>query len=166
MRVQWWLSALALAVGIGAAPGRAVAQGLSAADARTFAGCYAVARGAWTKPVLRGPPFAPLMVRLDTLAPEEGWRGHWLAARVSWPAPGPGGRPPMWRPVGADSVEIMTWGISWEADVLYLRRDGELLRGVLRRTSDAIPVDSQRRILWDVWPRAPATVRRVACPAE
>jgi len=74
-------------------------------------------------------------------------------------------RPAWWRTIGADSIEIVTWSATTEAEVFYGHVAGDELRGVLRRTSDAIPMDPKtRRIQWDAWPWARATARRVACP--
>ena len=51
------------------------------------------------------------------------------------------------------------------AEAFYGRWVGGSLHGVLRRTSDAIPVDPlTKQILWDVWPWATASLARVQCP--
>jgi hypothetical protein len=74
-------------------------------------------------------------------------------------------RPAHWRRVSADSVVIVAWSTGTEAEVFYGRWASGSLRGVLRRTSDAIPVDPlTKRVLWDVWPWAKASLVPERCP--
>jgi hypothetical protein len=74
-------------------------------------------------------------------------------------------QPPWWRTIGADSIEITTWSATMESEEFYGHVAGAELSGVLRRTSDAVPMDPKTRgILWDAWPWARAIARRVACP--
>jgi hypothetical protein len=74
-------------------------------------------------------------------------------------------RPAMWQRVGRDSVVIFAWSTGTEAEAFYGRLAGRSLHGVVRRTSDAIPVDPvTKQIQWDVWPWAAASLVRVPCP--
>jgi hypothetical protein len=74
-------------------------------------------------------------------------------------------RPARWHRVGADSVVIVAWSTGTEAEVFYGRGAGGSLHGVLRRTSDAIPVDPRTNgIQWDMWPWASASLIRIPCP--
>ncbi len=137
-----------------------------------LAGCYHLALGPWSQRSPLGPPSPTEIFRLDTTPINNGSPGARVAARVipavllspadpraRWL------RPAWWRTIGADSIEIVTWSATTEAEVFYGHVAGDELRGVLRRTSDAIPMDPKtRRIQWDAWPWARATARRVACP--
>jgi hypothetical protein len=96
-------------------------------------------------------------MRLDTLLRTHGQRGYQYVAQI------PGGTGASWTPVGADSVEVITWLAQFEAEVLFLRSDEDTLRGMARRTTDAIPVDANRQIRWDVWPAATVVARPVSC---
>ena len=57
----------------------------------------------------------------------------------------------------------MTWATGFEAEILYMKPEGDGLLGVIRRTTDARPVDSLGRMRWDVWPFATVRAERVAC---
>jgi hypothetical protein len=97
------------------------------------------------------------MIRLDT-------------ARLVPPRPGypyrahiPGEVGTSWTPIGTDSLQVITWLARFEAEVLFLRLQGDSVQGFARRTTNAIPVDSTGRVRWDVWPAAPILARRVSC---
>jgi hypothetical protein len=122
-----------------------------------LAGCYALTVNPWIKPIRSGPAVAPSTIRLDTLFRAPGQRGYRYVAQI------PGGAGASWTPVGADSLEVITWLAQFEAEVLFLRSDGDSLRGMARRTTDAIPVDANRQIRWDVWPAAPVVARPTSC---
>jgi hypothetical protein len=144
-------------------------------DARragAFVGCYRLTNGPWSKNSLSRPAYPPEILRLDSTAArndQPGWRAatrvapaellstvdprsHWL-------------QPSSWRIVGADSVEIVTWTTATEGETFYGHVQGAALRGVLRHTSDAIPVDPKTGgVLWDEYPWAVATAQPVTCP--
>ena len=122
-----------------------------------LAGCYALTVGPWTKPIRSGPAVPPSTMRLDTLFRAPGQRGYRYVAQIS------GGTGATWTPVGADSLEVITWLAQFEAEVLFLRSDGDTLRGMARRSTDAIPVDANGQIRWDVWPAAPVVARSTRC---
>jgi len=74
-------------------------------------------------------------------------------------------RPAFWRIVRGDSVEIITWATATEAESFDGRFVGNKLRGVVRLTSDAIPMDPMtHRIDWNALPWARAKGERVRCP--
>lgn len=137
-----------------------------------LAGCYRLTLGPWSRITPLGPPSPTEIVRLDTTPAGNGIPGARAAGRVApaelLPPTDPRARwlrAPWWRMIGADSLEITTWATATEAETFYGHVVGGELRGVLRRTSDAIPVDPKTHgILWDAWPWARATARRVACP--
>ena len=140
--------------------------------ANRLIGCYRLTLGPWSKNTPLGPPTPTAIFRLDTTSARSGPPGARTAARVA-PAEllaptDPRARwlqPPWWRTVGEDSLDIVTWSTGTESEVFYGHLVGAEFRGVLRHTSDAIPVDPKTRaIQWDVWPWAPATARRIACP--
>jgi hypothetical protein len=142
---------------------------------RALAGCYALEIGAWSRAPTAGPASATTLVRLDTLPDRAGEpRGVFTAARLAPAEPEPAagraaaGRlfPAHWRLLPPDSVEMTPWGNGFEAEVFFGRVVGAELVGVVRRTSDALPVDpTTKRIVWDAYPTAPAKGRRVPCPS-
>ena len=165
MHLTSWLQPLLLTVIVLAAspllstaqrPGeRAKQADVSPAE---FAGCYELTSGYWSQPIRSGPPAPPSAIRLDTIPRGTARSGHRFIARVPDPT-----RSARWTPMGSDSLEVVTWLDRLEGEVLYLRREGDMLRGVARRTTDAIPVDSTGRVLWEVWPAAVIEARRVRC---
>lgn len=163
-----------LAFGLLLTTGRVQAQTVPGAkhSAKGFAGCYRLILGPWSKVTPLGPHSPTEIVRLDTTSIDNGIDGSRAAARVApadlarptvprsnWL------RPPFWRLIGSDSLVIVTWSTGTEAEVFYGHTVGTELRGMLRLTSDARPMDPKTgRIMWDVWPWARATARRAACP--
>lgn len=144
----------------------------SIAAGHQLVGCYRLTLGPWSQSSRLGPPSPTEIFRLDsTIAPRAlpGWR---VAARLApvdlLPPTDPRAqwlKPAMWRMIGSDSLEIITWSTGMEAESFHGHVARDELRGVLRRTSDAIPMDPKTgRIMWDAWPWAKATARRVACP--
>lgn len=135
-------------------------------------GCYRLTLGPWSTRVRSGPSTGTEVFRLDTTSISNGIPGARAAARVAPAELVPPTDPrakwlhaPWWRMMGADSLEITTWSTGTASETFYGHVAGAELRGVLRNMSDAIPIDPKtRRIQWDVWPWAPATARRVACP--
>lgn len=135
-------------------------------------GCYRLTLGPWSNASGLGPAKPTAVVRLDTIAPSPGAPGWLVAERVEPAEFAPPGdwrlrwqHPARWRRVGADSVVIVAWSTGTEAEVFYGRWAAGSLQGVMRRTSDAIPVDPKsKRIQWDVWPWAPASAILVPCP--
>jgi len=135
-------------------------------------GCYRFTLGPWSQNTSLGPPSQTEVVRLDTAIATRAVPGSRVAARVApvdilaptdprakWL------QPASWRVIGSDSLEISTWSTGTEGESFHGHVTGAELRGVMRRTSDAIPVDPKtHRVMWDVWPWATATARRVACP--
>jgi acetyl esterase/lipase len=135
-------------------------------------GCYRLTLGPWSKITPLGPPSPTEIFRLDSTSIRNGVPNARSAARLVpadlLPPTDPRARwmqPPWWRTIGADSIEITTWSATMESEEFYGHVAGAELSGVLRRTSDAVPKDPRTRgILWDAWPWARATARRVACP--
>ena len=135
-------------------------------------GCYRLTNGPWSKNSFSLPAYPPEIVRLDSTAARNARPGALAVARVTptqlfspvdprshWL------QPSSWRLVGADSVEIVTWTTSTEGETFYGHVQGAALRGVLRHTSDAIPVDPKTGgVLWDEYPWAVASARPVTCP--
>jgi hypothetical protein len=154
--------------------GRARAQAVPDANRprNDLAGCYRLTLGPWSKVTPLGPSSLTEIFRLDTTPVRSGIPGARSAARVApaelMPPTDPRAnwlQPPWWRMIGTDSLEIFTWSTGTESETFYGHVAGTELRGVLRNTSDAIPMDPKtRRIQWDVWPWARATARRLACP--
>ena len=147
------------------------AQG-QVARADQLTGCYRLALGPWSQRSSLGPPSPAELVRLDSTSIGNGIPGARAAARLA-PAEllsptdprSKWSRPTWWRRIGADSLEIFPWSTGMESESFYGHVEGDTLIGVLRHTSDAIPVDSKTgRIMWDAWPWARATARRVSCP--
>jgi hypothetical protein len=122
-----------------------------------LAGCYSLRVGAWSKAVGSGPPAPPETIRLDTARLAAGQRGYQHLAQI----PGEVGN--SWTPIGADSLQVITWLARFDAEVLFLRQEGDSLRGFARRATDAIPVDSTGEVRWDVWPAVPVMARPIAC---
>lgn len=143
-----------------------------AARVRALAGCYHLTHGAYSTTSGMGPATPTTLFRLDTLAPRHGLPGDLVAERLapveSLPASDPRShwlQAPSWRLVGADSLEIVAWATAMEAEVFYGHAIGDTLRGVVRLTSDAVPVEQgTHRILWNAWPWARASAIRVDCP--
>ena len=130
--------------------------------------------GRWSKESRLGPDKPTTIIRLDTIARKPGAPGDLVAERIEPAEFAPTGdsrlqwrRAASWHRVGADSVEIFAWSTTTESEGFYGRWKNGSLQGVVRRTSDAIPVDPlTRQILWDVWPWATASLVRVACPSQ
>lgn len=166
---------LALAVGA-AAPlaGRAQPPTVAPPDpdrVRALAGCYRLTLGPWSQQSPLGPAAPTTLVRLDTLPRRPELPDQLAADRLAPVESLPPNESrarwrqlPGWRVVGADSVVIVAWSSRFEAEVFYGRRVGDTLRGVLRRTSDGVPVDPvTRQVLWNAWPWATASAERVRC---
>jgi acetyl esterase/lipase len=140
--------------------------------AHDLVGCYRLTLGPWSKITPLGPPSPTEIFRLDSTSVRNGVPNARSAARLVpadlLPPTDPRARwmqPPWWRTIGADSIEITTWSATMESEEFYGHVAGAELSGVLRRTSDAVPMDPKTRgILWDAWPWARAIARRVACP--
>lgn len=144
---------------------------LEAARVRALAGCYRVTHGTYSTESHLGPATPTTLFRLDTLAPRHGLPENRVAERLA-PAeslsttdPRSHWRhAPSWRLVGADSVEVMMWGIGTEGEAFYGHAVGDTLPGVVRLTSDAVPVErGTHRVLWNTWPWARAVAVRVPC---
>jgi hypothetical protein len=135
-------------------------------------GCFQLTLGRWSRASRLGPQRPTTVVRLDTLARNPSAPGDLVAERIEPAELAPPGdrqsrlpRPARWRRVGADSVVIVAWSTGSEAEVFYGRLVGDSLHGVVRRTSDAVPVDpSTKQIQWDQWPWAAASGVPVKCP--
>jgi len=135
-------------------------------------GCYRLTLGSWSRASRLGPAEPTAVVRLDTIARKRGVPGDLVAERIDPAVFGPPGdlrlrwqQPARWRHFGADSVVIVTWSTGTEAEKFFGRRVGRSLKGVVRRTSDAIPVDPlTRKIQWNSWPWADAVAVPVSCP--
>jgi hypothetical protein len=142
------------------------------AIAAHLAGCYRLTLGPWSKRTSLGPPSPTEVFRLDSTLVNNGIPGAHAAARVApddrLPPTDPRARwlqPPWWRTIGADSIQVFPWSTGTESEAFYGHVTGDEHRGVLRNTSDAIPMDPKTRgVLWDAWPWATATARRVSCP--
>jgi hypothetical protein len=136
-----------------------------------IAGCYRFTLGPWSKASRLGPGQPTAVVRLDTIAPRRRIPGDLVAERIEPAEFAPPGdprlrwqHPAVWRREGADSVEIVAWSTSTEAEVFYGRWAAGSLQGVVRRTSDAVPVDPKtKQIQWDVWPWAAASAVKIPC---
>ena len=136
------------------------------------AGCYRLTLGAWSKDSNLGPSSSTTVVRLDTVARRPGSPGDFVAERIepaTFALPGDvrakWQRPALWRRETGDSVVIVMWSTGTEAEVFFGRWKSGKLDGVVRRTSDAIPVDPvTRKIQWDAWPWATASAVSVPCP--
>jgi hypothetical protein len=143
-----------------------VSDTLDAVD--DLVGCYALTTSSWSKtPPQSQPPLPPLALRLDTAMRPSSLRGYRYVAHVadSLTAEHPRSSAASWVPVGADSLEVITWLGRFDGEVLYLRPTSWGFTGVARRTSDAIPVDKEGRVRWDAWPWATISGQRVACEA-
>ncbi len=135
-------------------------------------GCYRLTLGPWSSASGLGPARPTTVFRLDTVPRRLGVPGDLVAERIApaeFALPGDVRtrfqRPALWRREGGDSVVIIPWLTGTEAEAFYGRSDRGTLRGVVRRTSDAIPVDPlTRRIQWDAWPWAAASAVPVDCP--
>jgi hypothetical protein len=148
---------------------RTPAPSITVAD---IAGCYDLAHGAYSHESRLGPHAPTTLVRLDTTVQSRGPRDQYIAVRLA-PAEtlAPGShdatwkRPAFWRIVRGDSVEIIMWATATEAESFDGRFVDNRLRGVVRLTGDAIPMDPKtHRIDWNAWPWAAAEGTRVACP--
>ena len=166
---RWRLAAAAIAAFIGG-PNSAKPQAVAPSDA-VVPGCYRLTLGPWSKASGLGPAQPTAVVRLDTIARNPAPPGDLVAERVEPAEFAPPGdwrlrwqHPALWRRIGVDSVMIVAWSTGTEAEIFFGRWLGGSLQGVLRRTSDAIPVDPQtRQIQWDVWPWAAASGMSVPC---
>jgi hypothetical protein len=135
-------------------------------------GCYRLTLGPWSMAPRIGPDQPTAVVRLDTIARTPPVPGDLVAERIEPAEFAPPGdsrlrwrHPASWRRVGADSVVIVAWSTGTEAEVFYGRWARGSLKGVVRRTSDAIPVDPvTKQIQWNAWPWAAASAIKVACP--
>lgn len=135
-------------------------------------GCYRLSLGSWSSQANIGPARSTTVIRLDTIALRPGVPGDLVARRVE-PAevvlPGDSRaqwqRPASWRREGKDSVVISLWSTGTESEVFMGHRSGATLQGVVRRISDAIPIDPEtKKIRWDAWPFAAASAVPVPCP--
>lgn len=166
---RWRLAPGAIAALLG---GASCAQPPAALSNDVLAGCHRFTLGPWSKASRLGPAQPTAVVRLDTIAPSQGIPGDLVAERIEPAEFAPPGdwrlrwrHPARWRREGADSVVIVAWSTGTEAEVFYGRWAGGSLQGMLRRTSDAIPVDPQtKQIQWDVWPWAAASSVAIPCP--
>ena len=135
-------------------------------------GCYHVTLGPWSIESRLGPDRPTSIIRLDTIPRKPGASGDLAAERIEPAVFAATGDPRLkwqrsayWRREARDSVVIVAWSTGTEAEVFYGHWAGGSLSGVLRRTSDAIPVDPlTKEIQWNVWPWASAHLKRVSCP--
>jgi hypothetical protein len=168
-RWRWAPAAIAMLFG---RPNGAQQPAVPQSDVALLAGCYRLTLGPWSRASGLGPSKPTAVVRLDTIAPNPGVPGDLVAERIEPAEFAPPGdwrlrwqHPARWRRVGVDSVVIVAWSTGTEAEVFYGRWARGSLHGVVRRTSDAIPVDRQtKQIQWDVWPWANASAVSVPCP--
>src|SRR5215217_8773454 len=102
------------------------------ARARALAGCWSIALGAWSQPPRTGPAEPTTRFRLDTIPPSPPRSGVLVAERLApedsaavkanrWR------RSPYWRMIGRDSVQVVAWSTSFEAEVLYAHVAGDSL---------------------------------------
>jgi acetyl esterase/lipase len=148
------------------------AGGPDTTRAHRLPGCYRLSLGPWSSPSDLRPPAPTEVFRLDSTTVRSATPGARTAARLLpaelMPPTDPRTQwlqPASWRLVGSDSLEVVTWSTATEAETFYGHTAGTGLRGVLRRTTDLIPMNRQtRQIMWDVWPWAQASARRVSCP--
>src|SRR5690348_9348108 len=91
-----------------------------------LAGCYHLALGPWSQRTPLGPPSPTEIFRLDTTPINNGSPDARVAARVApaelLPPADPRARwlrPAWWRTIGADSIVIVTWSATTEAEVFY-----------------------------------------------
>jgi hypothetical protein len=167
---RWQLAAVV----IGAVLGRpAAAQVSTVTHSRVVQpGCYRLTLGPWSKAPRFGPDQPTAIVRLDTIV--RNWRmpRDFAAERIEPAEFAPPGDSRLrwkhlasWQRVGADSVIIVAWSTGTEAEVFYGHRSGSSLKGVVRRTTDAIPVNPvTKQVQWNVWPWAAASAVKVRCP--
>jgi len=154
------------------APASEAARRPDATRIHNLVGCYRLTLGPWSERTSLGPPSQTQIIRLDSIMAPRAVPGARAAARVLpvdiLPPTDPRAKwlqPTWWRLLGSDSLEVITWSTGTEGESFHGHVAGTELRGVVRRTSDAIPTDPKTgRIMWDVWPWAKATARRVACP--
>lgn len=138
----------------------------------SMAGCYHIKLGPWSTESRLGPDQPTSVIRLDTIPRTPGVAGDLAAERIVPAEFAAAGDPRLkwqrlayWRREGPDSVVIVAWSTGTEAEIFYGRLVDDSLSGVLRRTSDAIPVDPlTKEIRWNVWPWASAYLKRVSCP--
>jgi hypothetical protein len=167
---RWWSASAAILTFAGRLGG-AQSPTTGRADA-VLPGCYRITLGPWSKASSLGPAQPTAVIRLDTIAFSSGDSDDLVAERIEPAEFAPPGdvrlrwqHPARWRRVGADSVVIVAWSTGTEAEVFYGRLEAGTLHGVMRRTSDAIPIDpTTRRIQWDVWPWASASAVGIRCP--
>jgi len=166
---RWRLALGIVAALLGRASG---AQSPSAKpDAPVLPGCYRLTLGPWSKPSRLGPAQPTAVIRLDTIERRPGISRDLVAERIEPVESAPTGDrrvrrqlPASWRRLGADSVVIVAWSTGYEAEVFYGRWLRGSLQGVLRRSSDAIPVDpATGQIQWNVLPWATASAVLVPC---
>lgn len=168
--IRWRLVSAAIVALFGRSSG-AQSPGAAQSDVAR-PGCYRLTLGPWSTASRLGPATPTAVVRLDTVARRPGAPGDLVAERVEPAGFAPPGdwrlrwqQPAVWRRVGADSVVIIAWSTGTEAEAFYGRWAAGSLQGVMRRTSDAIPVDPKtKQIQWDAWPWARASAIRVPCP--
>ena len=138
----------------------------------SIVGCYRISLGPWSLESHLGPAHPTTVVRLDTIPRRPGLPGELVAERVEpteFALPGDfraqWKRPAHWRRVGTDSVQIISWSTGTEGEAFYGHWDGATLQGVVRRTSDAVPIDPvTRQIQWNAWPYAAASAVPAPCP--
>ena len=135
--------------------------------ARGLAGCYRLTVGPWSDARALGGQIAiPPHLHLDTARQERRQPGFELVAQ----APGSGvprgtGWPPVWSPVGADSLQVRVWANQTSSVNLFLRRRaGRTLHGTARYFWDQVALDPvTKRWLWEQYPTAPATLSSEPC---
>jgi hypothetical protein len=167
---HWRLASVAIATLLGR-PSGAQSATVPQADV-VVVGCYRLSLGPWSSASGLGPARPTTVFRLDTVPRRPGVPGDLVAERIEpaeFALPGDVRarfqQPARWRREGGDSVVIIPWLTGTEAEAFYGRWAGGSLHGVIRRTSDAIPVDPlTRRIQWDAWPWATASAVPVPCP--
>lgn len=138
----------------------------------SLAGCYRVSYGEWSMQENLGPALATNIIRLDTTARRPGLPGYMVAERIDPVEVLNTGdlrlkfqRPPLWLREGRDSVVIVLWSTGTESETFMGHRSGATLQGVIRRTSDAIPIDpATKKVVWNARPYASASATPMACP--
>ena len=135
-------------------------------------GCYRLSLGPWSMQSTLGPARETTVIRLDTIARVPGAPGDLVAERVEPPEvllpTDPRVRwqqPAQWRREGPDSIVITLWSTGTEAEVFMGHRVGATLQGVVRRGSDAIPIDpATKKIRRDALPYAVTSAMPTSCP--
>lgn len=162
----------ALSVGCARTPtgGGAAARALGLVQ--ELAGCYRFTHETPTTLTRSTGAGASYELRLDTIRRFPGAREDYRVAitldqDAHWPRGVRGQRRAglWWLATGPDSVQVSVRATGTESVMFYGRATGPTLRGMVRLTTDAIPVDGKTgRVLWEEYPSAVASAERIPCP--